>query len=286
MRFTTVFGRTLMAGALTASILAVSPVLAAEDGAKDPVVAEVDGAAIHRSDLEILKVEMSRQMPQIQTMPMEALFSGLVQRAVDGQLLKNAAKKANLESDPEVLKQLEEIKAELAQRAYLQRAVEARLGDKELKAAYDKFLADNPPHEEVHARHILVPDEAKAKEIIKKLDDGADFAKLAESESTGPSGPRGGDLGYFGKGDMVPEFAEAAFAMKAGEYTKAPVKTQFGFHVIKVEDKRMSTPQTFDEVKEQLKAEQTQAAVTAVLEELRVGAKVKLFDMDGKPVKE
>lgn len=285
MFFSTRFGRGVMAGVLSASVFALTPAFAA-DSAKDPVVAEVDGTAILRSELETLRDEMARQMPQIQSMPMDVLFSGLVQRAVDGQLLKAAAKSSGLENDPEVLAQLEAIKAELAQRAFLERAVEKRLGDAEMKTAYEDFLKANPAEEEVHARHILVAEEDTAKAIIKKLDGGADFSKLAEEESTGPSGPRGGDLGYFTKTDMVPEFAEAAFGMKAGEYTKAPVKTQFGFHVIKVEDKRMSTPPTFDEVKEQLRAEKTQEAVSAVLEGLRADAKVTVYDIDGNPVKE
>ena len=110
--------------------------------------------------------------------------------------------------------------------------------DDEVKARYDEEIKKLPPQEEVHARHILVKTEAEAKDIIKQLDAGKDFAELAKEKSTDPNKSEGGDLGYFAKGRMVKEFEDAAFALKKGEYTKTPVKTQFGYHVIKVEDKR------------------------------------------------
>ncbi len=109
------------------------------------------------------------------------------------------------------------------------------------------------PEKQLKARHILVKTEDEAKEIIKELEGGADFAELAKAKSTGPSGTKGGDLGTFGKGQMVPEFEAAAFALEVGEFSKEPVKTQFGFHVIKVEDKLDQPLPTFEEAREQLR---------------------------------
>ena len=134
-----------------------------------------------------------------------------------------------------------------------------------MRAAYDETVASQPPVEEVHARHILVATEDEAKAVAEEIAAGADFAETAKARSTGPSGPRGGDLGWFAKGAMVPEFADAAFALKPGEVS-APVQTQFGWHVIKLEDRRVKPAPTFEEMREELTQQlQTKAAEAAVL---------------------
>ena len=137
--------------------------------------------------------------------------------------------------------------------------------------------------EEIHARHILVPDEAKAKEIIKKLDGGAEFKDLAKESSDGPTAANGGDLGYFAKSEMVPEFAEAAFALQPGTYTKEPVKTQFGWHVIKVEEKRQRPEPQFEAVKPQLEAQIRREKLNTMLEQWQKEASIKKFDINGEP---
>ncbi|NJO38685.1 MAG: hypothetical protein HC871_15110, partial [Rhizobiales bacterium] len=128
--------------------------------------------------------------------------------------------------------------------------------------------SDGFAYEEVRARHILLASEDDAKAVIAELEGGADFSELAKEKSTGPSGPQGGDLGYFKKGQMVPEFGDAAFAMDVGSTSAAPVKTQFGFHVIKVEDKRKVEP-SFEETEPQIRQEVARAIVTALVEDLR-----------------
>ena len=122
-----------------------------------------------------------------------------------------------------------------------------------MKARYDKEVAALPKEEEVKAAHILVATEEEAKDVIKQLDAGKDFAELAKEKSTDSNKDDGGDLGWFGKGRMVPEFEEAAFKLEKGAYTKEPVKSQFGFHVIKVEDKRISPPPAFEQVEPQVR---------------------------------
>ena len=125
--------------------------------------------------------------------------------------------------------------------------VGAKITDEEIRARYDKQMADTPPVNEVKARHILVKTKEEAEAIIKQLDGGAEFEKLANEHTTDPSGKTsGGDLGYFAPGQMVPEFEKAAFALEVGDYTKEPVQSQFGWHVIKVEDKRAQQPPAFD----------------------------------------
>ncbi len=153
-----------------------------------------------------------------------------------------------------------------------------RVTDEALKDQYEAFLEANPPQPEVSARHILLKEEAEAKAAIVALDGGADFAELARERSTGPSGPNGGDLGFFTKEQMVPEFAEVAFAMEPGSHSEEPVQTQFGWHVIKVEARRDSQPPAFEEMADQLRDEASRAAVTEVLSGLREAAAVEIVD--------
>lgn len=276
--------------AATAIVLALSavagPAAAADDAAQGKtVVATVDGEKITRAEIELMKEEMAAQIPQLQAMPLEGVYDGLLNRAINQKLLLAQGRKAGLASDPEVKKQLAEVEDELVRRAWLQKQLEKQVTDAMVKERYDQFVKDNPPEEEVHARHILLDSEEAAKAVIAELNKGADFEALAKEKSTGPSGPRGGDLGWFKKGAMVAEFSDAAFALKPGSVSEAPVKTQFGWHVIKVEDRRTAEPPAFAEVEEQLRAEAAQDAVEKVLADLRDKAKVETFGLDGKPVK-
>ncbi|MBL4908280.1 MAG: peptidylprolyl isomerase [Sneathiella sp.] len=154
--------------------------------------------------------------------------------------------------------------------------MDAAVTDEALNAEYQKVIADFKPEEEVHARHILLKEELQANDIIKKLDDGGDFVELAKEFSTGPSGPQGGDLGFFAKARMVPEFAEAAFKLEKGKYTSAPVKTQFGWHIIKLEDRRNTQPPSFDEMKKQLSETVSSATVTTLIENLKSTAQISI----------
>ncbi len=158
-----------------------------------------------------------------------------------------------------------------------------------LKAKYDELIKQAKPVEEVHARHILVKTEAEAKDIIKQLDKGADFEKLAKEKSTDPgSGESGGDLGYFTKDKMVPEFADVAFKLDKGKYTETPVHTQYGWHVIQVLDKRDQPLPPFDnpQVKSQLTQLVLQDQERKVVDDLRGAAKIERFNPDGTPMVE
>jgi len=152
------------------------------------------------------------------------------------------------------------------------------ISEADIKARYEKEVAAQPPEEEVKARHILVKTKEEAEDIIKQLDKGADFAKLAKEKSTGPSADKGGELGFFTKDQMVPEFSKAAFALKPGEYTKEPVKTQFGWHVIQVEDKRTTPPPPLDQVADQVKQVLMRERYFDVLKDARKNMKVDVKD--------
>jgi peptidyl-prolyl cis-trans isomerase C len=245
------------------------------------VVARVDGTELHLSDVEAAQQNLP---PQVQKLPLAQIYPMLLDRLVDGMLITEAGRKEHLDQDPEVQHRLKLYQDRLIQEAYLNRAIKSAETEDQLKARYQTYVKEKPAREEVHARHILVKSEAEANSVIAELDKGADFGELAKKHSTDPGSSSGGDLGYFGHDDMVKEFADAAFALTPGQYTKAPVKTQFGWHVIKVEDHRVSTPPSFEEARKEVSQLVAHDVIDAKLKELRGAAKVETYGLDGKPL--
>src|SRR5215472_7969053 len=247
----------------------------------NPVVARVDGTELRLSDVEAAQKNLP---PQAQKLPLEKIYPVLLDRLVDGMLIIKAGRKEHLDQDPEVQDRLKHYEDRLIQEAYVNREVKQAETEDRLKARYETFLKEKPAREEVRARHILLPTEAEAKSVIAELDKGADFAALAKKYSKDPGAQSGGDLGYFGHDDMVKEFADAAFALSPGQYTKTPVKTEFGWHVIKVEDRRTGKPPSFEEAREQLSRDLAHEIIDAKLHDLRGAAKIEEFGLDGKPL--
>jgi len=262
-------------GAALALALAAYPITLAaqqEDGTEDRVVARVNGEEVHHSDV----MAMARTLPAEYQTQLMAIYPMLVQRLVDFKLAGNAGRDAGLASNDRVKEFVAKAEEQAVRELYLEREIEARMNDEMIQEAYQVHLADNPPAEEFHARHILVETEEAAREVIGLLDGGADFAELAKERSTGPSGPKGGDLGYFTANQMVPEFSEAAAALEPGGYTKEPAKTQFGWHVIKLEDRRIAAPPPFEELEQQLRELVARETLKIVLDGLREGAEVEI----------
>jgi peptidyl-prolyl cis-trans isomerase C len=247
----------------------------------NPVVARVDGVELHLSDVQAAQQTLP---PQAQKVPLEQIYPMLLDRLVDGALITEAGRKEHLDQDPNVQARLKRYEDRLIQEAYLNRAIKQAETEDSLKTRYQKLLKEKPAQEQVHARHILVTSEEEAKSVIAQLDKGADFTELAKKYSTDPSAQDGGDLGYFGHDDMVKEFADAAFALPVGQYTKTPVKTEFGWHVIKVEDRRAGKPPSFEEAQDQLRQDLARDIIEAKLQELRGAAKIEEFGLDGKPL--
>ncbi len=271
----------VLAGAAVMALIAFPAVLhAQQDGAPDdPVVARVDGEEIRRSDV----MEMARTLPAKYQAQLTQYYPLLVQRLVDFKLAGKAGRAAGLADDEAVRARLVKAEERMIREAYIEREVLARITDEGLQAEYEDFLASNPPAIEHHARHILVTSEEAARAVIAKLDEGADFAELAKESSTGPSGAQGGDLGYFTADQMVPEFSEAAAKLDPGQYSKDPVQTQFGWHVIKVEDRRTAEPPGFEEVQPQLREKMAREAVAAIFKQLRDGATVEIVSEAAAP---
>jgi peptidyl-prolyl cis-trans isomerase C len=247
----------------------------------DTVVARVDGTELHLSDVEAAQQNLP---PQAQKLPLEQIYPMLLDRLVDGMLITEAGRKEHLEQNPELQVRLKRYEDRLIQEAYLNQAIKAAETEDQLKARYQTFAKDKAGREEVHAQHILVKTEDEAKSVIAELDKGADFGELAKKYSTDPSASSGGDLGYFGHDDMVKAFTDAAFALPKGQYSKTPVKTEFGWHVIKVEDRRAGEPPSFEEAREQLSRDLAHEIIDAKLQNLRGAAKIETFGLDGKPL--
>ncbi len=263
--------KTLLAASL-ASILLASPALAQDSApTEDKVLATVNGEKIMESEVRATQQGLPAQYRQY---PFEALKPMLLDREISQRLLTMAGEKAGLNDDKEVKERVAAMKRRIVAETYLDRQIDKIVTEDALKKRYEQFIKTNKPENEVHARHILLKNEADAKAVIKELDNGADFAELAKEKSTGPSGPNGGDLGFFTHEQMVPEFADAAFKMKPGTYSKEPVKTQFGWHVIKVEETKKGEQPTFEEKRNELAAEMTQEAYKKIIADLRANAKI------------
>jgi peptidyl-prolyl cis-trans isomerase C len=248
----------------------------------DPVVAVVDGAELRRSEVEALARSLPEQYRQV---PLPQIYGMLLDRAIDFRLLANAAEGQDLAEDPEVQTALAQARAGVLRDAYVRQRIEEQTTEDKLRARYDEMKDDEGfTQEEVHARHILVGSEAEAAEVIAALDGGTDFAALATERSVDPSArTNSGDLGFFRREQMVPEFAEAAFALKPGEHTKKPVQSQFGWHVIEVLERRMGTP-TFEETAPRLRQDVAREVVMALVADLRADAEIERFNLDGSPM--
>ncbi|MCG6857126.1 MAG: peptidylprolyl isomerase [Salaquimonas sp.] len=243
---------------------------------KDTVVANVGGQPITEQDVEFAAQQLNDQFAKV---PQELRRAAALNALIDIKALARAAEASGLdENNPEFKARMAFLRDQALHNFYFQQRVLNSVTDEEVKARYDKEVAANKPEQEIRARHILLKTEEEANAVIAELDAGKDFAEVAKEKSTGPSGKDGGDLGFFGKGRMVPEFEAAAFALKKGEYTKKPVKTQFGWHVIKKEDERLSQPPAFEKVKDQVRQVLLREKYNMLLKEARDAAKVEVID--------
>jgi peptidyl-prolyl cis-trans isomerase C len=249
---------------------------AAED---DPVVARVNGVDIRQSDLAFAEEEIGSNMP---TIPPEQKRDYLINYLVDVIVLSQAAEKQSLADRPDVKRRLAFDRNRLLMESLLQDAGKSALSDDAEHKVYEEAVKQVKNEEEVHARHILVPTEDEAKAVLAQLKGGADFATLAKEKSKDPGAAEGGDLGYFTKEQMVPEFADVAFKLGKGQLSD-PVKTQFGWHIIKVEDKRTKPTPTFDQVKPQIENYVAHRAQAEMVENLRKSANVERLDKPAAP---
>ncbi|WP_289035279.1 peptidylprolyl isomerase [uncultured Roseibium sp.] len=265
--------RSLLVPAL-ALTLGTSAVFAAEP---DNVVATVGTSEITEADLAFAAQDLGQELQRFPPAQWRAILLDVL---VDMELLAQAAKTAEIDKDADFQKQVDFLTLRALRNAYLAQKIDGAVSDDDLKAAYEKEYADFEGPEEMKARHILVKEKAEAEAVIEQLEGGADFAELAKEKSTGPSGPNGGDLGFFAKGQMVPAFEEAALKLETGSFTAEPVETQFGWHVILLEEKRRQEKPTFEAVSANLRQQLIRDLYTKTMDELKAEHPVEILDED------
>ena len=245
----------------------------------DTVVAKVNGQNITENDLRLAEAELGQELANL---PPEVKRRALAEYLIDNTLFSDAAEAEKLGATPEFEEQMRYLRRRLLREQYFEKSLKGTVNEAEAKKIYDARIAEIKPEDEVAARHILVADEAKAKELRAKIVGGGDFAALAKESSTDTgSKEQGGLLGYFSKGQMVPEFEAAAFKLQEGEVSE-PVKTNFGWHIIKLEDRRRKEPPTFDSVKATILNSLVVRKAQEKAAEFRQKAQVEYIDADIK----
>ncbi|HUT49919.1 MAG TPA: peptidylprolyl isomerase [Alphaproteobacteria bacterium] len=247
----------------------------------DPVVGRVDGAVIRLSHLLAARAQLD---PRMANVPMARIYRPLLEQVIQQKLLANAGRKNNLHNDPQIKSQMVLIEDRLIQSVYMSKKIRSTITTEAVKKRYEAYLKTQKTGKEVRARHILVKTEDEANKVVAALKKGADFAKLAREKSTGPSKVQGGDLGWFAKGEMVPEFDKVVFELKKGQYTQKPVRTQFGWHVIKVEGTRKKAPPSLASVSNQLSRTMAREVFQTEVKRLQKLAKIRRYNADGSPM--
>lgn len=263
--------RFLATAALAVAISFTAPAFAQEDA----VVAKVGDMEIRQSELDLAIENLD---PQLQQLPDEQKRVAALSGAIDVKLLAQGAVDEGINETADFKKRMDYIQDRELHNSYFRKHVVEGVTPDEVKARYDKEVAELPKQEEVNARHILVKTEDEAKAVIAELDGGKDFAELAKEKSEDSNKSDGGDLGWFTKGRMVPEFEEAAFALEKGAYTKTPVQSQFGFHVIKLEDRRDVKPPALEQVEPQVRQLVMRDKYLALIEKAKAEQTVEIMD--------
>ncbi|MCF3642198.1 peptidylprolyl isomerase [Rhizobium sp. TRM95111] len=268
-----------LAAVALVAIAAAHGAHAAEEQKTDPVVATVGGVEILQSEIDLAVTGLD---PQLANLPVEQKRVAALSAVIDTKLLAADAEKEGLQDDAAFKQRIAYLTDRELHNAYFKKHVVDAVTPEEVKARYDVEVAKIEPQDEVRARHILVKTEDEAKAIIAALDAGKDFVDLAKEKSTDPNKSEGGDLGFFAKGRMVPEFDAAAFALEPGSYSKEPVKTQFGFHVIKVEEKRKQQPPALEQVEGQVRQLVMRDKYIALLDKAKAASAVEIDDPELK----
>ncbi|MEK9847065.1 MAG: peptidylprolyl isomerase [Rhodospirillaceae bacterium] len=240
------------------------------------VLATVNGEEITQADIDLFYQELPDQMKQI---PVEQVQNQILDRLIDQQLILGEAKKARLDKRPDIERKLAYEKTKILNESYLEIVLEKEVTAERIREVYNRAIALEEKREEIKARHILVKTEAEALDIINALKRGGDFISLAKERSTGPSGKNGGDLGFFTADQMVPPFSKAAYALRKGETSDKPVQTQFGWHVIKVEDRRLAGARPFQELEPQIREQLVTKAYEKIIQQFRKTAKIEKMNL-------
>lgn len=247
---------------------------------EDKVVATVNGQPITEAEMKLVEEDLAQQFARL---PEDQRRAAVLSAIMEFRLLAGEAAAKGVDKDPAFMQRMELLRQRALHAAVVESEVAQKITEEEIRARYDAQIAATPPVNEVKARHILVKTQEEALAIVKRLEAGEKFEDIAKEVSTDPgSGANGGDLGWFGPGQMVPEFEKAAFGLDVGAYTKEPVQSQFGFHIILVEDKRTQQPPAFEQVKEQFRSLILREKYFELVKSLRGAATIDIPDPELK----
>jgi peptidyl-prolyl cis-trans isomerase C len=250
-------------------------------GPADPVVASVEGHLIYLSDLG----EASKTLPpNLRGLSFDTLYPVLLDRMVDHEALVMMAERKGLEQTKQVQHDIQEATERILEGAYLGQVAAPQVTEQAIQARYNREYANRPATEEVRARHILVGTEAEARKVLDDLKKGADFATVARLVSKDPDAAKGGDLGFFRREQVWPGFADVAFSLQPGQVAPNPIKNEFGWHVIKVEERRLVAPPSFSDIHDQLKQELLAAAVQRAIANARGQLAIHRYNLDGSEI--
>src|SRR6266702_3285872 len=266
----------LAAAGCLAAVLAASLPVRADD---NPVLAKVNGSEIRASDVALAEEELGQSLAQMDPATRK---DNVLAFLIDMKIVAKAAEDKKVENNEDFKKRLAFTRSRLLMDSLLASEGKAATNDDAMKKVYEDASKQITGEQEVHARHILVETEGDAKAIAEELKKGADFAELAKKKSKDPGASDGGDLGFFTKDQMVPEFSTVAFALEPGKISD-PVKSQFGWHIIKVEEKRSRKAPEFEQVKAQIETYVTRKAQADYVAKLRETAKVERMDKPAEP---
>jgi peptidyl-prolyl cis-trans isomerase C len=268
--------RALAFALVAAFAITAAPFARAEE---DPVVAKVDGTEIRQSDLAMAEEDLGQNGAQ---MAPDQKRDYLITFYADMLLVAKAAEARKMGDTDDFKRKVAYARTKLLMEQLLQTEAKAAVTEEAMRKVYDDAIGSMKKETEVHARHILVETEDEAKAVLAELKKGADFAELAKAKSKDPGSKDGGDLGWFTKDQMVPEFSEVAFKLEKGQLSD-PVKSQFGWHIIRVEDKREKKPPEFEQVKEQLQNYVVRKSQSELIAKLRAEGKVERVPAPAAP---
>lgn len=257
--------------------VAVMAVPAAAQEEESLTVVTIDGTPF---SLNLVGSLISQLPDNVRQQPLSSYYDSLIDDIIDTRLTAEAAQASGL-ADNTLLKEIaDRARDRVLAEAWINQIISERITEEMVEQSYNDYVADAESRTEVRARHILADTEEAAKAVIERLDAGEDFAAVAQEVSTGPSGPNGGELGYFRRGQMVPAFELVAFATAKGSYTATPVQTQFGWHVIMIEDRRVAPPLGLEEIRDQLVNTLSVKMVSTIISELRSQVQIERLSFE------
>lgn len=270
----------LLLGLMTPALLAPAAAQEEQPDRSRLLIATVDGQEIRQADVSALVATLP---PQTQQLPREQLLPLVLQELINNKILVKLARRDGLDKEPEFERQIKSAAEQILRQIFLEQLSEAALNDEAIQKYYDENIGSAKGNVEVRARHILLETEEDALAVVEEIESGGNFERLARDRSTGPSAPAGGDLGYFTRDAMVAPFAEAAFAMAVGEVSE-PVQTRFGWHIIKVEDRRETAPPPLEQVRDEITRQLFRQVVQNAISGERENSEVVLYDAQGNPI--